>query len=333
MGAEKPSIFLIYVFANSVNLMRQLFIVGIVILPFFFSCKKNSGNSSNNPVDTLGTGWKKVFFVDPADLQDIFFVKNTGFTVSTTAIYKSVDAGNSWTKLNETAPSFTNIGMGSETNAAFVVAPRFVLSTHTAGASFDTSLVDDYSLTDVFFVDSTTAYLAGRGIWKSTDGGVHWTKLYTFTTDSTGYKALYFLDEQRGWVVRKDGLYATSNGGVNWNKITTTGLYFSNGGNVFFRTSTTGFITDDVFFGRTNNGGASWEKNVIGTSTYHDIHFVTDNIGYLTDGQRIYKTTDGGITWKTEVFLASASLLEVHFTDANHGWACGSSGTVLKFGP
>ena len=313
--------------------MRQLLVVGILILPFFFSCKKNNGTSSNNPVDTLGTGWNKVNFVDPAGLQDIFFVNNTGFTVSTTNIYKSVDGGNNWTRLNETAPSFTNIGMGSETNAAFVVAPRFVLSTHNAGASFDTSLVDDYSLTDVFYVDSVTAYLAGRGIWKSTDRGVHWTKLYTFTTDSTGYKALYFLNDQQGWVVRRDGLYATTNGGVNWNKITTTGFNFTNYGSVFFRTPTIGFIADDHSFGITNNGGLSWTTTFTGTPGYHDIHFVNENVGYLTDNHRIYKTTDGGNTWKSEVYVAAGSLLELHFTDANHGWACGSSGTVLKFGP
>lgn len=313
--------------------MRQLLIVTVFAVPIFFSCKKNNGGSSNNPVDTLATGWKKIFFVDPANLIDIFFVNNTGFTISPTAIYKSVDGGNNWTRLNETAPNFMNIGMGSETNAAFVVAPNFVISTHDAGTTFDTSILADTHLTDVFFVSSTVAYAAGKGIWKSIDGGINWTKLYTFTTDSTGYKSLYFLSEQTGWVVRKDGLYATFNGGAAWNKVPTTGFDFSNGGNVFFRTSTTGFITDQFSFGKTNSGGASWTKTFTGTQTYHDIHFVTDNIGYITDGNRIYKTTDGGTSWKTEVFLVERPMVELHFTDVDHGWACGSDGTVLKFGP
>jgi len=312
--------------------MRKLFVLAIVVLPLFFSCKKNSSNSPSNPVDTLATGWKKVLFNDPADLIDIFFVKNTGYAISSTSIYRSTDAGNTWSKLNETAQNFQNLGMGRETNAAFVAAPRIVVSTHDAGNTFDTTLINDYSLTDVFFVDSVTAYLAGRGIWKSTDGGVHWTKLYTFTTDSTGYKSLYFLNDQTGWVVRNDGLYATSNGGVNWNKVPTTGFDFSNTGNVFFETSTTGFISDRLSFGKTSNGGASWTKTFTDNPTYHDIHFVTESTGYLTDGRRIYKTTDGGATWKTEVSLVRGDVIELHFTDPNHGWACGSSGTVLKFG-
>ncbi|TMI92542.1 MAG: hypothetical protein E6H06_13710 [Bacteroidetes bacterium] len=311
--------------------MRRLFILSILALPFIFSCKKNNGGSSNNPVDTLATGWKHIFFVDPANLEDIFFINNTGFTISPTNIYKSVDGGNNWTRLNETAPNFMNIGMGSENNAAFVVAPNFILSTHNAGTSFDTAILADNHLTDIFFVGSSIAYAAGKSIWKTTDGGVSWTKLHTFTTDSTGYKSLYFLNEQTGWVIRKDGLYATFNGGAGWNKVPTNGFDFSTTGNVFFRTSTTGFITDQNSFGKTNSGGASWTKTFTGTPTYHDIHFVTDTIGYITDGTRIYKTTDGGSTWKTEVFLVDRPLVELHFTDVDHGWACGSDGTILKF--
>lgn len=311
--------------------MRHFLIICILCAPIFFSCKKNHGDSPNNHVDTLATGWKKIFFIDPANLFDIFFVNDTGFTISPTNIYRSVDSGNTWTKLTETAPNFVNMGMGNATNAAFVVAPNFVLSTHDAGANFDTTILADRFITDVFFVSPTIAYLAGKNIWKTADGGVTWTKLYTFTTDSTGYKSLYFLNEQTGWVVRMDGLYATFNGGVNWNKVPTIGFDFRTAGTVFFRTATSGFIFDEVNFGKTNSGGASWTNTFTGSPTYHDIHFVTDNTGYITDDHRIYKTTDGGNTWKTDVFLANRSVVEVHFIDANHGWACGPDGTVLKY--
>jgi photosystem II stability/assembly factor-like uncharacterized protein len=311
--------------------MRRFFILCVICSPIFFSCKKNNVRSSGNAVDTLATGWKKVFFVDPANLIDIFFVGDTGFTISSSAIYRSLDAGNNWTRLNETAPNFQNMGMGSTVNAAFIVAPNFILSTHTAGASFDTTILADNFLTDVFFVSPSIAYAAGKNIWKTTNGGVNWTKLYTFTTDSAGYKSLYFISEQTGWVVRRDGLYATFNGGAAWNKVPTNGFDFSTTGDVFFRNSTTGFISDEVSFGKTNSGGASWTKTFTGMTTYHDIHFVSDNIGYLTDGSRIYKSTDGGSSWKTDVFLQANSLSEIHFTDANHGWACGNDGLVLKF--
>lgn len=51
------------------------------------------------------------------------------------------------------------------------------------------------------------------------------------------------------------------------------------------------------------------------------------------DGPYIFKTTDSGNTWTKVVAVASSTpyLMELHFTDANHGWACGSNGMILKF--
>jgi len=48
-------------------------------------------------------------------------------------------------------------------------------------------------------------------------------------------------------------------------------------------------------------------------------------------GTRIYKTTDAGTTWSVVVALVSASIMEIHFTDAGHGWACCADGDVLRF--
>jgi photosystem II stability/assembly factor-like uncharacterized protein len=64
---------------------------------------------------------------------------------------------------------------------------------------------------------------------------------------------------------------------------------------------------------------------------FTDIHFLTDQIGYASAGRTLYKTTDGGTNWTKVVSLGEATITEIHFTDATHGWACGSNGVVLTF--
>ena len=66
------------------------------------------------------------------------------------------------------------------------------------------------------------------------------------------------------------------------------------------------------------------------TRAIPDLHFVNDNTGYVNAGNRIYKTIDGGLTWQVVVALGNDRIIEIHFTDANHGWACGG-GTILRF--
>jgi len=99
------------------------------------------------------------------------------------------------------------------------------------------------------------------------------------------------------------------------------------------QSSDTGYFSNTTSIEKTVNAGASWNKVFTCTSRfYHDIHFVSANVGYITDGPRIFKTSDGGNNWTKVVALASISneLVELHFTDVNHGWACGG-GAILKY--
>ena len=83
--------------------------------------------------------------------------------------------------------------------------------------------------------------------------------------------------------------------------------------------------TSILFFSCTTGGGS--------LDVYRDLHFVSGTTGYITEDKAIYKTQDGGNTWSTAVSLVSNYLIEVHFIDANHGWACGLKGTILKYSP
>lgn len=317
--------------------MKQLLILSIPFL-LLLSCTKgtNESRASAAASDTLSTGWKKIKFIDTSALYDVFFINNTGFAAGLN-IYKSSDGGDTWSQL--TAPidlgafGLVNIGMGNEKNAIFVSTYHQLIATHNGGGSFITNLIPDPSLSDVFFIDSSIAYALGKSVWKTIDGGNNWTKLYDFAP-TTGWNSLSFINEQTGWISKQEGVYKTINGGKDWQRLNTDTINLDQGGAIFFLNSDTGYISNNTSIEKTVDGGASWNKVfVCSSSFYHDIHFVSEKVGYITDGPRIFKTPDGGNTWTKVVALASSSnsLMELHFTDANHGWACGQKGTILKY--
>jgi photosystem II stability/assembly factor-like uncharacterized protein len=64
-------------------------------------------------------------------------------------------------------------------------------------------------------------------------------------------------------------------------------------------------------------------------STEHnwtDIQFIDSDTGYVCYKKKLYKTTDGGDNWQPVVSMENDKLIEIYFTDATHGWACGDGG-------
>jgi len=320
---------------------KILLIVSIASLVIFTSCNKDNSEPVIPPApvaaDTLSAGWQKISFINSLDLVDIFFINNTGFAVGSD-VYKSSDGGDHWTLLAAGSglaqDSYLNIGMGNENNAIFTADNFSFIATRNGGKTFTKKQLSDHLLSDVFFVDTTTAYAVGNSVWKTTDAGDTWTKLYDFRP-TTGFSSIFFTDKQTGWVVKQDGIYKTTNGGAAWQLVNTDTSGLTYGGVGFFINANTGFVATRHFLKKTVDGAATFNKVfTFGyEDAYHDIYFVSANVGYITDGPRIFKTTDGGNTWSKIVVLAAPSrlLVELHFTDARHGWACGEKGIILKF--
>lgn len=320
-------------------------ILFILIVFCLAACSKdNDADLSQELVDTVSTGWSEIQLPTSNTVSDIFFINNTtGFAIAGNSIFRSADGGNNWQKVYNAGLSLTNIGMGNTANAIFTSFPSYgtgvssslIFSTSDGGLSFDSVQVADLDVQDAFFVNQTVAYAAGRNTWKTTNAGKSWTSVSSFGGPVGGdLRSLYFLNEQTGWVTGY-GLFKTSNGAITWDNISaTTGMPFGGIGSIFFVNNNVGYITDPQSVHKTSNGGTSFTKVFSSRGQgYHDIDFVNAQTGYLTDRNHIVKTTDGGQNWMTEVFLKETVLVEVHFTDATHGWACGEAGLILKYEP
>jgi len=117
--------------------------------------------------------------------------------------------------------------------------------------------------------------------------------------------AVYFLDQNRGWVAGSGGtLLETKDGGATWKRLFP-----------------------------------------LGKDNLHDVYFANENVGWLVaerdmlrlktnDEPRSYllKTEDGGFSWR-RIFLngidANARLVRAVFADPERGWVFGETGVVF----
>ncbi|HEX2629044.1 MAG TPA: hypothetical protein VHM26_08535 [Chitinophagaceae bacterium] len=303
----------------------------------FSSCGGGSSDvepPNNTKPDTLTAGWTRQNLGTSFQFGDVFFVGQTGYACASQAIFKSIDGGATWLPFRF-SNNYINVGMGSATNMS-VAGHIKIISTQNGGTSFDSTTVAA-SVSDVFYGSATTAYAVSKDVWKTTNSGTTWTNIYS--TPSAGiYSTLHFINDQAGWVINGSGLIKTTNGGTNWQPVTLpAGFDFSYVYSIYFVDANNGFVWDKKTLYKTTNGGTNWtavyNSPFVSEQLYHDVHFVDVNTGYITDKTWILKTTDGGATWNKVVAVPNNSVIELHFTDATHGWACGMGGMILRYAP
>jgi photosystem II stability/assembly factor-like uncharacterized protein len=61
-----------------------------------------------------------------------------------------------------------------------------------------------------------------------------------------------------------------------------------------------------------------------------DVHFVSALVGWAAADDTVIKTVDGGVTWNRQDVGVDNYIKAIDFVDANHGWAVGDGGVVLR---
>lgn len=151
----------------------------------------------------------------------------------------------------------------------------------------------EQNIWNIFFLDAQKAWAntAEGGFYKTTDGGLNWTKYQTKTPELT-FDSIFFVDENNGWIAGHSGRMAkTGDGGKTWTKM------------VYVKDE---YKMRDLFFSDKDHGYAVGDKGAI-----------------------LY-TADGGENWAVVTPAGEVDLRDVFFINQTRGWVVGLDGALLR---
>ncbi len=218
------------------------------------------------------------------------FDANTGYSGGGSGfVYNTADGGLNWTFFGTMATTLTDLDFATTTQGYACGNGGAVFSINTGGVT-NLNSGQAVNFTGISSPSVDKVWICGGGSIMYYNGIT-----FDFQIGPVGfYNAIYFINNQEGWVVGDNGLIGhTINGGNNWTSQInpdTNSLY-------------------DLFFLNANEG---WAVGALGT---------------------ILHTTNGGTTWNVEGAGLTTSLLTgVHFTSTTNGYVVGSQKNLLKFG-
>ncbi|MDD3080148.1 MAG: T9SS type A sorting domain-containing protein [Paludibacter sp.] len=191
-----------------------------------------------------------------------------------------------------------------------------------------TELFDGCTLGSFSAVSETTAYIVAAGayaetvsktgLYKTTDGGISWTKVSNVFSSSSFPNFVYFWNENEGLTMgdaypnENFELYTTSDAGQTWEPVPSGQMPSGNSewglnssSHVVVRNETIYFTTSGGRLFKSNDKGHNWTViNTPATSnSYLSADFKNDNQGMVVisdatnNDYRVYTTDNGGTTW------------------------------------
>ena len=263
-------------------------------------------------------------------------------------IVHTADGGQTWQTQFETnaylnAVHFVNALRGWAVGDTGVIA-----ATSNGGGTWSyQTAATDFDLNDIHFVDANYGWIVGDNgydgrVWRTTDGGKHWTQSGYFTGKwSNGKYTVQFVSRTLGYIAgekaegsddKHGSVWSTTNGGDTWVEKPLSGQYGALLSLAFVNANVGWAVGEDGIIARTTNGGDSWELQASGVGyDLHDVVFLDAQKGYVVGNTRtVRKTTDGGQTWGEEKVTNSTNTTinyySVAFPDSYQAWIGGYYG-------
>lgn len=237
-----------------------------------------------------------------------FTPDGVGFVVAYDRLYRSVDGGSSWQRLDLPGVS------GGVRSAQFLDAAHGWLIAWTCGADGD-----------IAFCTATLYATEDAGVSWQARGSHDSSAVFAFADLQTGIKSVY------------DGLFRSDDGGRTWSRVAPAGQMARS---IYFRTSTQGWSVGSGYGGignmvmRTEDAGLTWSQAPVpplGAFTQlYDIRFADDRNGWIAGSNgTVLRTSDGGASWRRQTTGTTLPLFAVFPLDAKRVWTVGARGTIL----
>ena len=212
--------------------------------------------------------------------------------------------------------------------------------------AFDIHAIDEFT---AFLTTNSQSGAVGNGLFKTTDGGVTWTKV---VFGDAGGVWLHFFDGQEGICINANIMRRTTNGGQTWTNVSGVPAFLPGEG-TFIWTANTSLcaVGNTLWFGTSKgrifksiNKGISWiaSNSGLGTSaSIFSVAFVDAKNGlalYSTPSStssKLAKSTDGGATWIdlnntngfeeiialpcSKLFMGVSFITDITFTSSDFG--------------
>src|SRR4051794_5488382 len=178
--------------------------------------------------------------------------------------------------------------------------------------------------------------MSGSDVSDTTSAdGYHWEPTNA-PVASSRTDDIWFADAQRGWAVNSNGhVLHTADGGATWTQqLSAGGAYLRCIGFAGDQVGWVGSLAENRRLFHTTDGGATWSDvanlpagaplAICGLSVVSEDVVYGSGSNFPDKPAALIKTVDGGATWTAIDLGAQATMLiDVHFSDADHGWVVG----------
>jgi photosystem II stability/assembly factor-like uncharacterized protein len=268
-----------------------------------------------------------------------FLDDTTAVAVSSTQLFKTVNAGRDWEEIPAGAGLTSMRRIAYATPELGVIAadnPPRILSTSDGGSSWTEVEQLDHDARDVGFFGTDLGLLMThtREFYASGDAGKSWS-LLSPGDGSREFRAAEFVDGSSYLAVGQNGVIErTDDRGRTWNELSTG--HRKHFIDIAFPSSRSGVAlaaeSDDPRLFRSTDGGVTWTETAAPIDTPRKLVFFNSSLGAMLnlDGT-VVKTTDGGASWRsTGAGPTNQGFVGLAFFNADTWVICGEGATVLR---